>query len=378
MSQLRLCVAVGLIMASATAGVAANTDDSESRYRLRILAKSGDVIDGRTLTTVALPLSMSHNGRVAFTAFFPGHLGIFTRSRVLVESGDVISGLTLTGIGSFATNDSGTLAFLGQSGGFLGPTGAFTRSRLIAGTGDTIDGKTLTEVGAVTMNERGRIVFMGSFPGGTGIFTPNRLLVKTGDVIGNKTLIAILGRGPSIDDRGIITFAASFSGGSGLFTQSRLRVQSGDVIDGETVVEIGLWGTSENGRLAFFGFLPGGGGGIFTPSRLLVKVGDVIGGRTLTSIDDPAINDFGTVAFVGCIDPLAQCFSGGRRGLFTQSKLVVETGDVIEGKTVTDFAAPAINNSGKIAFHATFADGTSAIVVARPNCHEEEGDEDEQ
>jgi hypothetical protein len=99
---------------------------------------------------------------------------------------------------------------------------------------------------------------------------------------------------------------------------------------------------------------------------ILAKTGDTIGGKTLTDIvyTKPGLTNLGTVVFNAS-------YSGGS-GIFTQNGLVVKTGNVIDGLTLTGFDAnlannvASINDNGEIAFFASFSDGTKAIVMATP------------
>ena len=62
--------------------------------------------------------------------------------------------------------------------------------------------------------------------------------------------------------------------------------------------------------------------------ELIVQSGDVVDGKTLTNLIFPQINNSGDVIFTGF-------FSGGN-GIFTPTSLIAATGDTIDGKTLTD------------------------------------------
>ena len=101
-----------------------------------------------------------------------------------------------------------------------------------------------------------------------------------------------------------------------------------------------------------------GGTGVFTQNALLVQAGETIGGRKLTSFGSPVINDTGLVAFFAT-------YPGGA-GIFTQTSLIAKTGDTIRGRTLIGFGQPAINSGGAVAFTALCSDGSSAVILARP------------
>jgi len=97
-----------------------------------------------------------------------------------------------------------------------------------------------------------------------------------------------------------------------------------------------------------------GGKGIFTPTALLVEIGDTIDGKTLTELTRPSLNDSGEVAFRGT-------FSGGS-GIFTLTSLLVENGDFIDGKTLNTICAfPSLNDNGNVAFCGSGVGFSSAI-----------------
>ena len=75
---------------------------------------------------------------------------------------------------------------------------------------------------------------------------------------------------------------------------------------------------------------------------LVAAEGDMIDGRTLTYLGEStaALNSSGDVVFSGY-------FSGGH-GIFNQSSILVETGDVIDGEQLTGALWPALNDAGDL------------------------------
>ncbi|MFV2070518.1 MAG: choice-of-anchor tandem repeat NxxGxxAF-containing protein, partial [Pirellulales bacterium] len=112
----------------------------------------------------------------------------------------------------------------------------------------------------------------------------------------------------------------------------------------------GIPDINDNGNIAFKGVFADGEG-IFLDDRLIVETGDTIDGRMLTSVVvgatpfKPSLNNNGDIAFVGA-------FEGGL-GVFTQDGLIVATGDIIDGREVTPVIGQAsINNRGDVVFKA--------------------------
>ena len=96
-----------------------------------VLVKTGDTIDGKTLTDLLFGPALNSSDTVAFVGAFQGGMGIFTQKALLIQSGDTVGGQKLTGFGLPAIDDSGTVAFLGA---YAGGIGIFTQSTLIAKT----------------------------------------------------------------------------------------------------------------------------------------------------------------------------------------------------------------------------------------------------
>lgn len=337
------------------------------RYDLTAVARTGDIISGKTLTGFKQPSlgpnapAIDSNGRVAFYAAYSegdgvGE-GIFTPTSVILKTGDVVNGRTLDGIGFVpALNDDGMVAVRG----FLHSQGSaiLTSSTLLAGSGSTIGGRRLTDVGCPAINNNGTVAFVGEFSGGTGIFTQTALFAKSGGAIAGA-ITASFGP-PGINNRGTVVFQGWLSGwrATAILTPTSVLVKTGDTIDGKKLTDL-LFGPALNssGTVAFAGTFSGGTG-IFTQKALLAQSSDVMGGKTLTGFGLPVIDDRGTVAFLGT-------YSGGV-GIFTQSTVIAKTGDTVGGRTLTGLGQPAINRSGEVTFAAWFSDGSSAIMLARP------------
>lgn len=102
-----------------------------------------------------------------------------------------------------------------------------------------------------------------------------------------------------------------------------------------------------------------GGHGIFTQNALIVETGDVIDGQTLTGVAAPSMNDSGEVAFNGV-------YLAGI-GLFTQNALIVAPGDTIDGVTVEGVTSLSLNNLGEVAFRGLVAPAQSCCGILTQN-----------
>ena len=140
-------------------------------YTFTVVAKTGDIISGKTLSGFNQPSfgpnspAINGGGNVAFYATysegaFVGE-GIFTSDSIVLKNGDSVRGDTVDGI-SFvpALNDLGTVVVRGllssQESAILAST------TLLAKTGDKIGGQTLTSFGLPAINNHGTVAFVGS------------------------------------------------------------------------------------------------------------------------------------------------------------------------------------------------------------------------
>ncbi|HEX3355471.1 MAG TPA: hypothetical protein VHS31_00720, partial [Tepidisphaeraceae bacterium] len=72
---------------------------------------------------------------------------------------------------------------------------------------------------------------------------------------------------------------------------------------------------------------------------------------------DVDINNAGTVAFLAN-------YTGGGMGVLVNQSVALQTGDIVDGKTITSLGKPIINDSGLVVAWAQFNDGSQAILTA--------------
>ena len=371
---------------------------ASSAYNYTVVAKSGDVIDGITLSNLTRPF-IADDGTVLFikdydlnttccSVLFSKHVNS-AGGAVVVKQGDVIDGLTITQIFRATSNDSGEIVF---SASFTGPragTGIFRRKAKVVATGDTIGGLTILGPNSDgQLNDSGEIVFASQYSGpngtGSGLFTPNRVIVQNGTTIGGLTLTGV--SAPVLSKNGTIAFIGGTNSFVGIFTQSGLLLKNGQTVSGlplvgplpnPAITELGVIGFGSNCILN--GVI---GIAFFLGQAVIAKTGDTIDGLTLSVSGDPvapqplgiAFNATGEAVF----ESLATTASGASTAaIFTQHHLVVQNGDTIAGFTVGNifgsggsfFFLPSINDSGQVAFQTTDASSKSlgtAIFVATP------------
>ena len=321
---------------------------------LFLIAKTGDVIDGKELRLVGSELDMNNDDEVVFQGSFDDGErwftdAVFTQHRLVAAEGDTIDGKTVgTILGSPAINRVGAIAFSAASGVFV------DRHRVCPYYGS-----------CTQINDSGTVAFIGQLSADdAGLVVGDQIMLKVDDTIDGRMFNGF-GNYPYFQINASEDIAFFWFEGDAIVALpgNRVIAAAGTVIDRRTLLHMTgqnrYTPINDSGDVAFFARFDGGEG-IFTQNELLVAEGDTIDGKTLTMIySADSMNNAGEVAFVAAFD--------GGKGLFTQNRLVAQTGDVIDGKTLTEIRGfPKINDLGHLAFYAKFADGTSGIVLAVP------------
>ena len=117
---------------------AATMSAQAAQYDFQVVARTGGSIDGYTIVNFNEPALLNDSGEVVFSATHSGGQGIFTPTQALVKTGDMIDGKQLTSVSSPALNASGNLVFLG---GFAGGSAIFDQAHALIKTGDSIGGQ---------------------------------------------------------------------------------------------------------------------------------------------------------------------------------------------------------------------------------------------
>jgi len=286
---------------------------------------------------------------------------------IVAEKGDMIDGVMLENAEDPSLNNvGGVVVFEGEpAGGSI----IFTLTDEIARDGDTIDGVTLnSSPNDPDINDFGVVVFESSFDDGgntvNAIFTQTDLIAAEGDVIDGETLTNVAD--PSINNAGTVVFEADFDDGSSsvdaIFSQTSLLVKAGDTVGGKLLESVNDPFINNNGEVVFEGRFDDGGNivtGIFAlnTDSLLVQEGDMIDGKVIDSIDHPAMNDNGVLIFNASFDD----GGGFIDGIFTQTSLLVQEGDIVEGNVLTNVADPVINNNQDFVFEGDYEIGQDSF-----------------
>jgi hypothetical protein len=356
-----------------------------AQYDFQIVAKTGTSIGGYTIFNFNEPALLNDNGQVVFAAMHSGGQGIFTPSEALVKSGDIIDGKQLSSVSSPAVNGNGGLVFLG---GFAGGSAVFNQTNALVKSGDTIGGQPIFSFyRGLSFNQDGAVAFQAStgtsYPAGSAVFVigpdgSSKLLIAPGQSVNGKTLSAI--GTPVMNDEGVVALRGEFTNynnpnDTGIVTidgnngsASDLLAETGSTVDGRTLTIFGFpSGVTQDGAVVTMANFDGGRG-IFSlapgssgaGSHLLVEAGEQIGGQVVTQFGLVSVNHKGEAIFYGS-------FAGGS-GIFTPTDVIVKTGDQVGLNTITAilFNSAAYNANGAVAFTAVLDDGSRAVIVGQP------------
>jgi hypothetical protein len=216
-----------------------------------LVVQKGDVVGGLALSGVTSP-SLNNDGDVAFQGYFPLQGSFAPYGSVLFDSstgqftmvaklGDIIDGRTINSLGAPALNDSGDVASIvsfyegGTRGVLLGDSILATQSGLGAGN--------------VALNNDGDVAVAGT--SAIYAYGPNapatNILAQVGSTIEEQRLFWPF-NDPSMNESGTVAFATELLGSDGdallmdpwhiaygIFTQNGLVAASGMVVDGATI-----------------------------------------------------------------------------------------------------------------------------------------------
>jgi hypothetical protein len=140
-------------------------------------------------------------GRTSEEFLFSGNYrtteGIYTPHRAVVKTGDVIDGITLTGFGGPYASSRRGLAFeatYGPASDFQ--AAIFTRKSVVVKNGQTVAGEQLQVSLAFDVNDEDQVVYSALFNGGVypndvAIATKDEIIVAVGDTIDGRTIAAL-------------------------------------------------------------------------------------------------------------------------------------------------------------------------------------------
>lgn len=164
---------------------------------------------------------------------------------------------------------------------------------------------------------------------------------------------------------------------SGLFLDGSLIVQEGDVFDGFVVPDMGCGTVNNLGDIVFDCGIDTANGRINAiikrpsgdtngeNSTIVAKGGDTIGGKLLNGVYMPSINDSGQIVFTAFYTEDGT----SKKGLFTPTEVLVESGEVIDGKTVVRMESSnnTLNDGGitvqNVRYNDANGQGTGLLLV---------------
>jgi hypothetical protein len=229
--------------------------------------------------------------------------------------------------------------------------------QVFAKTGDVIGDVTLDSISSVLLSDDGSVVFVGRYNSccealffKRSAAARGRILIRQGDLIDGQSISSF--QSVKRNDRGEIVFSANIGDGSsiGIFRLNSAVALPGETLGGITLTNLfGDFDLNDPREIVFDGFSgsPADGAvyGIFTPDRVIVRSGDVIDGLTLQVLAEPTLSKNGVVAFTSTFED-----SEGQLGIgvFTQHRLVVKVGDTLDGLPLLALGQAIISERGVI------------------------------
>ncbi len=340
-----------------------------------------------------------------------GVTGLFSRTASIVRDGDVVDGVEIVRLIQFDANAVGDLAFTTEVGPDFDEA-VFLNDKVVAVPGTTqIDDELVSAVAATTfaLNESGQVAFQAIVGGrhATVVATPTGVpeepfsyrvalvggqelrdgysyregwnLSLTDDGRVSQRITAQLGR-PIAPIVAYFGYTHSFapSGARTLLVTilpegkrypdiSIVDVDEGrytpfwgldDVVDGLHVINVQnaihqQRVITDGGQFCAHALVNSGEDAIFINNDAVVREGDVIDGRTLTGFSLPEINNGGTLIFRGS-------YQGGH-AIFDRQSRLLGTGDPLGDQTVLSTRRATLNDAGQLAVSLERSDREKAI-----------------
>src|ERR1700742_1547918 len=238
--------------------------------------------------------------------------------------------------------------------------------QVFAKTGEVIGDVTLDIISSTFLSDDGSVLFVGRYNSccealffKRSAAAEGRILIRQGDLIDGQSISSF--QSVKRNDRGEIVFSANIGDGSsiGVFRLKSAVALPGEILGGITLVNLfGDVDLNDRREIVFDGFSGSPGNdavyGIFTPNRVIVRSGDVIDGLTLQVPGEPTLSKNGVVAFTSTFTD-----SKGQSGIgvFTQHRLRVKVGDTLDGLPLLGLGEAIISERGLIGIAFDYSNG---------------------
>lgn len=187
---------------------------SDGLYQIELIAKSGDVVNGKTLLRInnsTHGLDVNDHGDIVYIAYFEGGVGVFKNKEALFTTDSPISGKPFISIDQALITGTGHVAFRGvyRTGDCIlcRRWSVVVGEEIVLETGQQVDdGRRIDKILDFDLNDSGQIVAQITLDDGLGALISNdrKVLVNPNDNIGGVTILTI--EGASINNSGTIAF----------------------------------------------------------------------------------------------------------------------------------------------------------------------------
>lgn len=356
----------------ATLAVAALAAAPADAYRYRVLARTGDLLDGEPIRSLSTPV-LGDDGSFAYVAYTLHGRAVVDKDGIVAADGGEIDGRVVAVVSRPSVNRWGTVAFLAgfQEGGWA----ISTRDGVLIDSSVLIDGRPMTNVtlGPDFLGDSGGLMLQGLLFDGS---SSEEVIVAGGEVLERTRNGDPLGRtfSEGWNQSGNVLFVnVPESGPRELRTRDGFVVREGDIVDGLRVGVVTTSAINDRGQVAFVDV---GSARERPTDRLFVdgshrlSSGDFVAGRRLRTFVVRRLNDAGTVLLAAFHDyeypvempPTAPL----PPALFTDTDFVAGPGSVIGGEVLDAADGGMLNERGQIIFRGWYPGGRM-IVLATPD-----------
>ncbi len=326
----------GITILVATAAVLAAAASAPAQVKVKVIAKQGDVVGARTISTVNAPFT-DGNGKVGFVAGFnDATRGIWHNNGFVFNSSDALPD-TLTGSEStMGVSDTGGFVY---SPSFNGNDSVYTHAgKLLAGTDaiSSLPGRFSTFNSRPTMLPNGTAYWMGGSSATQGGSTSNRHLFMAADVSDPMSITPVFSGGDIVGGFPISTTASHFT-----YHISDNGLNHIHVLDLAT-------GSSANNLAVYF-----------NGAIVAQESGPIIGGGTWVDFDGVSANDLGEWVLTGNTSgPTAT-----DEVITFKGEVKVREGDTVDGVTLATGATVrgvSLNNLSEVVHIWGWGSGSTA------------------
>lgn len=314
----------GIVAGATVVVIAAGSVAAMAQVPAQVIAKVGDIHDGRTISTLNAPFT-DGVGKVGFVASFGDSTrGVWHSGGFVFNSSDLLPDTATGGEGTMGVSNSGGFIY---SPSFNGEDAVVTHGGKLLAGGDAmanLPGRFSTFSSRPRMTPSGTAYWVGGTSATSGGSTSNRHLLKATDPTDPMSITAVISGGDVIDGKVVEPGASNFD-----FEMSDNGLHLVQVLDMAT-------GSSANDFH------------VYRDGSLVLQEGTPVGdGTNWEGLDIVAVNNLGDWILTGDTTGAAAT----DEFVAFKGEIMVREGDTLDGTTLASGAtlrAASLNNLGGV------------------------------